>query len=174
MEKTQARRLSDEATDLTNRREQAPESYPREVQVALMRLAMERVPDSATAAVTGRQGGDIYLAAVNTERRALYLLEPVPFNPNAQNQKAKCRVIPIVPGRCTLELESHAYSSFGEHRSAASWSFNIGGVDLRFRTELGLGTHELADDEAFAVALADAAGVPVESPAGSMAAVAAA
>jgi len=174
MEKTQARRLADEATNLTNRREQDPGGYTQEVQVALMRLAMGRVPDSATAAVTGRAGGDIYLAAVNVERRALYLLEPMPMNRNAQSQKAKCRVLPLVPERCVVEFESHAYSSFGEHWNVTEWTFRLGEIELRFRTEQGLGSHELADDEAFAVALADAAGAPVESLAATVRAAAAA
>lgn len=128
---------------------------------ALARMAAQRIPDDAHAAVLGQQGGKPAFVALSADGGALYLLEPRPFDPaQQQSASARCRVIPIDHARVSVEMESRWWDQMGAEVSLTQWRIEVSGVLLEFTTER-LYDDAMPSDEAFAAALCKAAGLPL-------------
>jgi hypothetical protein len=135
-------------------------------QAALARMAAERVPGDAIAAVTGETGGEARFAAVSPSKGCLYLLEPMKFEIDKQQRaSARCRVIRIDPARSYVEIESRWWG-YGEDNRRTEWRICIGPETLAFVTERDLEEEESAE-ERFARAVCEAAGVPVSGDEGA-------
>lgn len=129
---------------------------------ALGRMIAQRIPDGAAAAVLGYSGGLPRLVALGENGGPLYLLEPLPFDPHqAQNASTECRVLPIDNSRASLEMKSRWYQSHDGERRVTDWKIAVSGEKIEFTSEWVHG-QALPADEAFAVTLCAAAGLPLE------------
>lgn len=127
---------------------------------ALARMAQQAVPDDAQAAVLGRQGGTATFAAISADGRALYLLQPLPFDAtNQQHASAECRVVPVDHAQASVSRRSRWWESMGTEGRVTRWRIEISGEVLEFTTERDF-DEEIPADEAFALALCAAAGLP--------------
>jgi hypothetical protein len=165
MERRTAIRLAAELMTLLGRRgedygqgDRVPDS--KSPQGALARIAAERVPADAIAAVFGDLGGDLRFVAVSPGDRCLYLLEPIKFETEeAQNASARCRVVPVDGAQSSVEITTRWWG-IGEDNRRTEWRISVGSENLHLITERDLDEDE-PRQERVARILCEAAQLPL-------------